>query len=371
MKRALLASAILVVFGLAACSSPAPSDGGAPAGAHDRSLAISDVQFGSGGQTILATDGVTWITADAGAAWQTLRVPGTLAGGHSVEVRGTTVAAATISSGELVYERSGDAGRTWTSQHLTVPQPTNTADVAVSGDGSTVALAALLPGTAGARGTAVLFVGASGRDLIARDVPIAGMPTWVGTHLAIAGGPLSSGLFMSDDQGKTWAQSTVAGVKAPSSSEVASDTPNIGTPVSSADGAIVPVTIHHGTGGSLSLLATTDGRTFNSVGDVPLTGEVGAGVTAIGSIAGPDSSVFADPTSTNLYFVTGSRVTTVPTSGLPGPAGSITFSDATHGLVSVSLVTCGSTKADCSRTVDLYQTSDGGRTWTRSAQPSA
>jgi hypothetical protein len=193
-------------------------------------------------------------------------------------------------------------------------------------------------------------------------VPLDGTLEWVGTHVLVAGGPLSSQLFTSDDQGKTWAQSTVAGVKAPTSGGLASDAPGIGPPVSSAGSAIVPVTLHGGTGASLRLLATTDGQTFTSIGSVALTGDVGAGVTAIGSTAGPGTFVFADPRSTHLFWVSGSLVTAVPTTGLPGPPEAITFSDTTNGLASVSSSTSGEL---------LFRTSDGGRTWEAVARPSA
>lgn len=325
-------------------------------------LHVAGAQLGPSGHALVTIDGVLWTTTDTGASWQKLEVPGTLASGHSVDINGATIVAATIDSGELVYQRSGDDGKTWTSQRLATLVDSTEADVAVSADGSTLALANQHAHSANFSGSMVLYVGPVGHDLVARDAPLDGTPVWVGTHLVISGGPLASDLIRSDDEGKTWTQSTVAGVKAPMSSQVASGTPSIGTAVASATGAIVPVTIHRGSSPSLSLLATTDGRTFNSVGEIPLSGDVAAGVTAIGSTAGPDAYVFADPTSTDLFWVNGSNVTTVPTTGLPGAPESITFSDTSDGLASVPSPSSGEL---------LFRTSDAGRTWVAVARPSA
>lgn len=355
----------LVALGIGQPWQPSPvaqSPTQSPAVTPLPGLHVSVAQLGPSGHAIITIDGVLWITTNAGGTWRKLDVPGTLARGHSVDVRGATIAAATIDSGVLVYRRSEDGGKTWTSQRLAARLDSTEADVALSADGSTVALANQRAHSSNFGGSMVLCVGPVGRDLVARDAPLDGTPVWVGTHLVVAGGLLASELIRSDDQGQTWTQSTVAGVKAPTSGAVAGDTPNIGTPVSSATRAIVPVTIHGGTSASLSLLTTSDGRTFESIGAVPLAGEVGAGVTAIGSTAGPDAYMFADPTSTNLHWLSGSGLTTVPTTGLPGTPEAITFSDATHGLASVP---------SSSSTVLLFRTSDGGRTWEAAARPSA
>ncbi len=329
----------------------------------------TDALFGQAGQAVVTKDGATLLTIDAGAHWSALTVPGTRIGGRWLDVHGATIAAATLdASGNLTYERSSDAGKTWTSQRLPLTMPDGgQVDVSLDATGSTVAIAAQLLHSSGVEGTGALFVGPAGRDVVAKTAPTAGTVSWVGTHLLFVGGVVSSRLFVSDDLGATWTQSTVEGVTVSGDPPIPADAPSIGLPVTSAAGrAILPVTLFSGgTSSVVDLLATSDGRTFTSLAQLPTGGTWGPGVTAVGTSAGPDASIFADPSSARLITVTGSDVTTVTPSGLPGP-GWLTFSDAEHGLAFVTVSTCPG-KTNCTTTSGLYASTDGGHTWTASA----
>lgn len=337
---------------------------------------VTDGQFGTAGQAVVERANATLLTTDAGGAWQSLNAPGQRVPGHSVDVHGgTVVAAATIdASGAFTYQRSSDTGKTWASQHLSLPsagQPMQ-ADVFISGDGSTVAIAAALPHSMGVRGQSSLFVGPAGQSVAARTMPIAGTASasWVGKHLVAIGGPLASEMFVSDDLGATWTQDTVAGVKVADDAPVPADAPSIGLPVALTDTYVIPVTVTRGSASFIDVLATTDGRNFTTLGEVSALAPIAAGVAAVGTSAGPDMAIFADPSSTALISVTGSEVTTIMPTGLPGIVSSLTFSDATHGLAMVSTSTCPD-KVNCTTTTGLYSSSDGGRTWVPSQPPAA
>jgi hypothetical protein len=396
MRTALKAITLVAVLGLVACtshgssgtSSPTPDQGshasqplppaeiGATTPNPNPGLVVSGARLGPSGQAIIGIGDADWLTTDAGTTWRAIDPTMNPAGGRSVDSRGSTVVAAVTESGQLTYAWSRDAGKTWTRQRLTPPQVMDTAGIALSADGSRVALIPPTVGSSGIQRPGVVFAGPVGQDLVGRDAPIDGSPAWVGTQLVLTGGPDSTQLFASGDQGRAWTQSTVAGVKAPSANVMAG-APNIGTPVSSADRSVVPVTIQTGTATSLSLLATTDGATFTSIGSVTLGGFAGPGVVSTGSDAGPDSLVFTDPTSTTLFWVRGSQVTPLETEGLPTPLAAITFSDPNHGLALASPSSCASdaysttAATDCMLAQSLYSTADGGHTWVAATGPSA
>lgn len=344
-----------------------------PTATPEAAGAIDEAVFGQAGQAVVTTGGATLLTTDAGGHWRVLTVPGRRVGGHWLDVHGATVAAATLdATGSLTYERSGDGGRTWTSQRLPLAMPDGGGvDVSLDADGSTVAIAATLPHSSGIAGTGALFVGPAGHDVVVRPAPAAGTASWVGTHLLLVGGAVSSQLFVSDDLGTTWAQSAVEGVTAASGVEIPAGAPSIGLPVPlAADHAVIPITLFHAEASSIDLLTTSDGRTFTSLGEVPTGGILGRGVTAGGTSAGPGTAIVVDPSTTTLITVTGTDVANVAPGGLPGPVSSLTFLDSTHGLALVSVTACPTGKASCTETTGLYVSSDGGRTWNES-RPSA
>jgi len=410
MRPVSKAFTLVVVLGLAACtshgssgtSSPTPSatqidnavgqsGPGAQASPVARpGLAVSGARLGPSGQAIIGIGGATWLTTDAGVTWQEFTQPGTPFGLPAVASQGKTVVALTIDPPSdaqtwLHYQWSRDGGETWTGLKLHVPM---SASIALSADGSMVAIVVPRNDPSGAEG-GTIFVGPVGKDLTGRDAPLDGPPVWVGKHLVIAGGANHTQLFASDDLGRTWTQSAVAGVKTPPSVEGA-DTPYVGTPVPSMTGAVVPATTRNGLVTSLTLFSTTDGHTLVPIGSVPFGGVANNGTTAVGSSAGSDASVFTDPTSTTLAWVVGTEMTTGTPVGLPGSPLSISFSDARHGLALIGPPECSSgadpatqavaevgggtpspTGIDCYVSLSLYRTADGGHTWAAATRPSA
>jgi len=405
MRPALKAFTLVVVLGLAACtshgpsgtSSPTPDQGSqtnqsvAPAeiGATTTSptpnpnpgLVVSGARLGGSGQAIVGLNGAVWLTTDAGTTWRALDPTMNPAdGGSVVDSRGSTIVAltsegSTTETTKLVYQWSKDAGKTWSRLNLTPPRSTDNAEIALSTDGSSVAVVANTYDSKTSQFTSVIFVGPVGKDLVGRDSPLAGVPAWVGTHLVLAGaGPKTTQLFVSDDRGKTWTETTAAALATASTGTVpGGPPPGIGAPVRSTGGAVVPVTTFVGQVPRLSLLTTTDGRTFTSISSVLLAGSGGGGETTVGSSAGPGGAVFVDIWSPRLFSVSGSTVTKVATTGLPpDPPAAITFSDATHGLAVVNLSDCvkrSDGTNECGGSLNLYRTIDGGHTWAATTRP--
>jgi len=406
MRPALKAFTLVVVLGLAACtshgpsgtSSPTPDQGSqasepvAPAeiGATTTSptpnpnpgLVVSGARLGGSGQAIVGLNGAVWLTTDAGTSWRALDPTMNPAHGYSVvDSRGSTIVAltsegSTTETTKLVYQWSKDAGKTWSRLNLTPPRSTDSAEIALSADGSSVAVVANTYDSKTNQVTSVIFVGPVGKDLVGRDSPLAGVPAWVGTHLVLAGaGPKTTQLFVSDDRGKTWTETTAAALATASTGTVpGGPPPGIGAPVHSTGGAVVPVTTFVGQVPRLSLLTTTDGRTFTSIFSVLIAQNGGGGESALGSSAGPGGAVFVDFGSPRLFSVSGSTVTKVAMTGLPpDTTAAITFSDATHGLALVNLSDCvkrsdGTT--ECGSSPNLYRTIDGGQTWVAATRPS-
>ncbi|HEY5516474.1 MAG TPA: hypothetical protein VIK12_09740 [Pengzhenrongella sp.] len=341
-------------------------------------LVVSGARLGRSGQAIVGLNGAVWLTTDAGTTWRALDPTMNPAGGRSVDSRGGTIVAlttegSTTETTKLVYQWSKDAGKTWGRSNLTPPQSTGFAEIALSADGSSVAVVANTYDSKTSQFTSVIFVGPVGKDLVGRDSPLAGVPAWVGTHLVLAGaGPQTAQLFVSDDRGKTWTETTAAALATASAGTVpGGPPPGIGAPVRSTGGAVVPVTTFVGQVARLSLLTTTDGRTFSSISSV-LLGGGGGGETALGSSAGPGDAVFVDFGSPRLFSVRGSTVTKVETTGLPDIPVAITFSDAMHGLAVLNLSECvkrSDGTNECGSSPTLYRTADGGHTWVAATRP--
>ena len=411
MRTALKALTLVVILGLAACtshgspgtSSPTPSQSSrtnqsvapteigaattsptsSPTPNPNPGLVVTDARLGRSGQAIVGLNGTVWLTTDAGTTWRAINPPMNPTSGHSVvDSQGSTIVAltiegATLETTKLVYQWSKDAGKTWSRLNLTPPQSMASGEIALSADGSSVAVVASRYDSKTRQSTSVIFVGPVGKDLVGQPAPLAVVPAWVGTHLVLAGrGSEKNQLFVSDDRGKTWTQTTAAALAAASTGYLGSSPPGIGTPVRVTGGAVVPVTTFIGQVPSLSLLTTTDGRTFKSIFSVLIGQAGGGGEGALGSNAGPGGAVFVDFGSPRLFSVSGSTVTKVETTGLPlqSTPAAITFSDATHGLALVNLSDCVTRSdgtSECGSSHNLYGTSDGGHTWVAATRPSA
>jgi photosystem II stability/assembly factor-like uncharacterized protein len=312
---------------------------------------------------VLAAD-VIYQTANSGHTWSQLHLPGHPATGHSIEVRGNTVAVVTVDAKGMAYQRSADGGTTWQKTAVPLAAPTDHASVALSPDGTRVAVLAAMPGGAGMVGVPELFVGATAGSLTARQAPTTGDVAFTTGHrLVLIGGPLRDSLYSSDDEGVTWAQHPVDGTLAPAFN-VDPNTPSLGQALSDPNGSVALPVTSHTTPSVVDIEHSADGVTFTHGVKVTLAGDLGPGVEALVAAAGPGRFVVAEPASTVLHIVDGSGQRRISTTGLTGPVDALTFIDATNGLARVTLRAACSTKQACpADTVTMFSTSDGGRSW--------
>ncbi|HEY3733036.1 MAG TPA: hypothetical protein VGL63_03895 [Streptosporangiaceae bacterium] len=365
------AAAILAITLAAAAvgcgRGPAPSahDASARGAGHD--VLTASVVLDSGGHAWQLTAGnAVLVSTDAGRQWRSVQLPGRPAIGHSVVVSGSTIAAVTVTSGGLAYQRSADGGATWSTIAVRTQTPTDQASVALSGDGQRVAVMAELPGSAGAGDLPELLIGPAGGPLTPVSAPVSGYIAWAGSQLVLTGGPLQSRLYTSGNQGVSWTQRAVDGTLAPRFN-VPPDIAGFGVPLPGPGASVtVPVTEHRGGSTIVRLYRSPDAIRYTPGTSVALAGDIGAGVTALVSPAGTGRYVIATPGSTRLHLVSGHSVTTINPAGLAGAIDSLTFSDASNGLAETTGNSCAG-KANCRSTVQLYRTSDGGRSWERAA----
>lgn len=347
---------------LAACSAPNHAADQVSPGA----AAIVRASVGPGVSWIQHADGQTAVSTDAGVTWRGLHAPQAPAPGASIALAGRTLTVAALSATALTVQRSRDGGATWTREAHELSQAADSANVAASADGQKVAVAATVPGLSGATdGHATLLVGPADGQLVERSTPGTAEVAWSGRQLLMPGGPLRSRLYLSSDEGQSWAAQSVLGPVAPDH-DVAPDQPAFGAPVSLGDAAVVPVTSYAGAQASAVLYRTVNGTRFEQLGELHLDGDIGPGVGMAASPYGADAVVVADPFSTTLHVFAGGQQTSVPGTGLPGPVDSLSFQTATDGLAQVTVAACVRAKTDCSEELRVYRTTDGGATWQRS-----
>jgi photosystem II stability/assembly factor-like uncharacterized protein len=366
------AATLLTVAGVALAASgcghsPASQARAANGSGPDSGRATLTAVLDPGGHAWAAAGGgAVLVSSDAGRQWRTVRLPGRPAIGHSVVVSGSVIAAVVTEGGGLAYERSSDAGATWHKIAVPTPAPTDQASLALSGDGREVAVMAVLPGSAGAGDLPELATGPVRGPLSAARAPVSGYVAWSGSRLVLTGGPLQSQLYTSGDLGRTWTQHPVDGPAAPRFN-VPPGTPSLGVPMPGPGTSVtVPVTEHLRGGAAVRLFTSPDGVHYIPGPRIALPGAPGPGVTAPASPAGPGRYVLASPAGTRLYLVTGRTLTTITPSGLAGTIDSLTFASPRDGLAETTLNSCAG-KQNCHSATRLYQTSDGGHTWQRSA----
>jgi photosystem II stability/assembly factor-like uncharacterized protein len=317
------------------------------------------VVLADGGQAVLLGT-AAHLSTNGGQSWSALRLPATPATGSSIATAAGQLDAVTVDADGMALQRSTDGGQSWHRTPLALSIPTDRAAVAISSTGRAAVLASAT-GSANNGDTPELFVQNADGTLTARQAPVSGSIAWSGHQLLIAGGPLSSRLYVSTDDGASWTARAVGGSIAPRF-DVAPDTPSIGTPLTSAGGSAVsttvPVTDHAGAAAVRLISLTGSSPTIT----VPLSSTVGPGAVAVVSTAGPDGFVVAEPGSSMLHLITASGQQSVIPRGLPGPVDALSFSDAKHGIAQLTVRSCNG-KQDCTEQAEVLGTADGGRSW--------
>lgn len=318
--------------------------------------AAAAVLAGNGQAVLLGT--AAHLSTNAGQSWSAMRLPATPATGPSIAMAARQLAAVTVDAQGMALQRSNDGGQSWHRTALSLRVPTDRAAVAVSATGRAAVLASA-QGSANNGDTPELFVQAADGTMTVRQAPVSGSIAWAGNQLLIAGGPLSSRLYASTDDGASWTARPVGGKLAPRF-EVAPDAPGIGTPLTGTGTSVtLPVTNHPAGGASVELISL-DGASPTIT--VPLSSKIGPGALAVVSTAGPREFVVAEPGSSMLHLVTATGQQSVLPRGLPGPVDALSFSDAQHGLAQLTVRSCTG-KQDCTEQAEVLSTADGGRSW--------
>jgi hypothetical protein len=354
MSLRVLVAAGVVVMALAGCASGQPGSAPAPPPAG-MPISASGVTGANNGRAV--------VYALAGTRWTAVPLPHLPAAGASVTGRGASIYAARVGAGGVTLDSTHDGGHSWQQRQVASTSDVAGVQLALSADGSKLAMMLDRSTSTGVAGQADVLVGqAAGGALAAHPAPAAGQVAWWHGQLALSGGVLSSRLYIGNATAAAWQPVPVAGPVAPLRN-VDPATPSIGTPATLPDGALlVPVTSHTTTP-SVDLLTTTNGRVFRSLGQVPLTGELGGGSSAPVSVVPGAGTVVSDPNTLRFTVVSSSGKRTFTPSGLPAPPSTLSFATPQLGLAQVDTASCAQGKSGCTVSTGVYATSDGGATW--------
>lgn len=345
-----------VVAALAGCATakPGPHATPPPAGSAISASGITGTNHGH-----------AVVYALAGSRWTAVPLPHAPAAGASVVGHGANIYAAHVSEDGVHLDSTHDGGRSWQQRLVATTQDVSAVQLSLNADGSKLAIMVDRSASTGVAGQASVLVGqATSAALAAHPAPVAGQVAWWHGGLALSGGALSSQLYLGASTGAAWRQVPVAGQLAPLRN-VDPTTPSVGTPTTLPNGALlVPVTRHTGAP-AVDLLTTTDGNTFRSLGQVALTGELGAGASAPVSVIPGADTVVSDPNTLRFTTVTssGKHTRSFTPKGLPAPPSTLSFATPQLGLAQVDIARCSQGKTGCTVDTGVYATSDGGATW--------
>jgi len=328
------AATVVVATTLAGCASARPGSHPAPpAGAAINASGVTSVY-----------NGHAVVYAVAGSRWTAVPLPHLPAAGASVTGHGESIYAARVGAAGVTLDSTHDGGHSWHQRQLATTPDVAGVQLALSADGAKLAVMVDRSTSTGAVGQANVLVGqASGGALAAHPAPAAGQVAWWRGRLALSGGALSSRLYLGDASATAWQPVPVSGPVAPLRN-VDPATPSVGTP-------------------SVDLMATTNGRAFRSLGQVPLTGELGGGANAPVSVLPGAATVVSDPNTLRFTVVSNSGRRSFTPKGLPAPPSALSFATPQLGLAQVDSASCAQAKTGCTVNTDVYATSDGGATW--------
>jgi hypothetical protein len=354
MSLRMLAAAGAVVTALAGCASAQPGSHPTPPAAGT-AISASGVTGVNNGRAV--------VYAVAANRWTTVPLPHLPAAGASVTGRGASIYAAQVGADGVTLDATHDGGHSWQHRRVAATPDVAGVQLALSADGSKLAMMLDRSTSTGVGGQADVLVGqATGGSLATHAAPAAGQVAWWHGQLALSGGVLSSRLYLGDATAASWQPVPVARPVAPLRN-LDPATPSIGTPTTLSDGALlVPVTSHAGTP-SVDLLTTTNGRAFRSLGQVPLTGELGGGSSAPVSMVPGADVIVSDPNTLRFTVVSGSGKRSFAPEGLPAPPSTLSFATPQLGLAQVDTASCAQGKTGCTVATNVYATNDGGATW--------
>jgi photosystem II stability/assembly factor-like uncharacterized protein len=341
----------------ATSDSPTPTDLQGPR-VENAELVTSQVGWARSGSAVE-------VTTDQGSHWNQLALPAEPISGHAVSLNDQQITALGVQQGHVHIFKSTITGGSWRdAADLGEVRSLGSADLETTTSGPAGVLITL---QSSANFSPGLYFGTSdGQTWIRRDVPSGGDLTLSpdGSTAWIAGGAINDELYRSTDNGKTWDR-----VELPISDLPVGGTVAISPPEVMVDGTIViPVTTHapNETTTVRFMVAQDNGATFTQAAKVSVEAVTSDGVRIPTSVLA-DAWIILEPAANRVYTLSaqGGQPTVVSPNGiLPGITG-ITFATTTIGWATVDYATCEGAKGNCSEYRLLYETTDGGQTWTR------
>jgi hypothetical protein len=279
-------------------------------------------------------------------------------GDAGFEARGENLSLAHVVEGSRVQvSRSQDGGRTWTTSDLVdVPTIDGIRDGSISTNGTTIAVLANENGSANVAIGKVALSSDGGLTWHVANAPTGGSIAFAGGSHWLVGGPMGDQVF-SSHSGTSW-----SGRPPPVRGAVWSALP----PFAVEDQAILVTTTHTDGDSNVTFWTTRDnGATWTELRTVTTLGtesrvSVPTGVAQNGSwmVAWPDGSMVVTGTFDHL-----SEPVTVDPTGLPESVVELALRNDGSAVALGGETACPQGKPSCRTTYQLFNSLDGGRTW--------
>lgn len=311
-----------------------------------------------------------YLTADEGATWRPLALPGRPARGHAVAVLDPqTILSLGTAGGDLLLSVTRDGARTWQSQAVGVIGPVGSVDVWAQ---SASRVSVLVTGVSGANFSVGTFLHTrDGRTWTSSSAPAGGQIA-VGLDGAVwlAGGVRGGRLYRSQDGEGSWAPVGVPITDLPAGGTVTFARPRL----FAGGGVVVPVTVHAVDGATQVrfYVSRDDGRSWSLGGRQALEASTGAGVQVPTAVVDLGTWVAVEPDGTRVYTLGAQGPAQVKSpNGLPAGVRSLSFVSASRGWAFAVTSSCANGKSGCSERSGLFRTRDGGQTWRAVTPPRA
>jgi hypothetical protein len=371
-----IAAAIVLVNFLprTACSSPLGGCGSqvagtqvAPSATPGRPASAADSgRIGSGGRGWVATADRIRVTRDGGKTFSALAsLPVPTAKVADVAVLTGSVQIATIgSSGPGVFS-SADGGARWSE--LPVAAASGPAGAAqFVEDRSGVVGLQVTEQTSSNFSSGEWFAPQSDGTWARHTAPAGGTVSSTGPSLWLVGGPQADSLFRSVDKGSSWTPVSLPKECRPGGGAYA--------PPHESDGGVLMLAVNTpgGTGGEATLLSCVSsdlGASWHSSASTTVVQALEPGVPVASGVGG-NTLWFVLPDATRVVrAAVDGTVSAVSPNGLPAGVQSVSAMSDLAATVTTSTTSCPTGKASCTTIDGVFETSDGGQTWTQLTAP--